>query len=118
MPSGGVIGATPGSGQIGQMPSGGRGQMRPGAGGRVNPVGGVIGQQGARGAAGNPGSTAHQGQLTGQPGRGRGRRDGEGDQNRWDPDNPWATEEGVDPIVSPPEAPGPIDPGPAIGYPR
>jgi hypothetical protein len=28
------------------------------------------------------------------------------------------TEEGVEPIVSPPEDPGPIDPGPAIGYPR
>ncbi|MEU4213779.1 hypothetical protein [Actinoplanes sp. NPDC026623] len=123
MPSGGVIGATPGSGLIGQMPGGSPGQSRPGAAGRVNPVGGVIGQQGsgqqgARGGAGRAGSAGHYGQMAGQPGRARGRREGEGDQNRWDPDNPWVTEEGVDPVVSPPEDPGPIDPGPAIGYPR
>jgi hypothetical protein len=36
----------------------------------------------------------------------------------WDPHNPWQTAEGVDPVVLPPQDPGPIDPGPAIGLDR
>jgi hypothetical protein len=56
------------------------------------------------------------GSAIGQQGRGRGRR-GEGDANtHWDPDNPWATDEGVDPVVLPPSDPDPIDPGPFIGH--
>jgi hypothetical protein len=122
MPSGGVIGAKPGSGMIGQMPSGSR---VPGSGsaGRVNPVGGVIGSQaetagrpGGRPGAGAGGMNGQHGSMVGQQGRGRGRR-GEGETStHWDPDNPWATDEGVDPVVLPPSEPGPIDPGPAIGY--
>jgi hypothetical protein len=120
MPSGGVIGANPGSGMIGQMPTGTQGGRPPGAG-RVNPVGGVIGQQGGA-PLGRGGTSAHgvpmqNGPLAGNQGRPRGRRQ-EGEQERWDPNNPWATEEGVDPVVLPPDDFGPIDPGPAIGYPR
>jgi hypothetical protein len=120
MPSGGVIGANPGSGMIGQMPTGTQGGRPPGAG-RVNPVGGVIGQQGGaplgRGGTSTHGMPMQNGPLAGNQGRPRGRRQ-EGEQERWDPDNPWSTEEGVDPVVLPPEDYGPIDPGPAIGYPR
>lgn len=111
MPSGGVIGATPGSGMISQMPGGNPGS-RAGGQARANPVGGVIGQQGsgptARGAA----------PVGNQTGRGRGRRADTTESTHWDPDNPWATDEGVDPVVLPPEEYGPIDPGPAIGYSR
>ncbi|MGW4941387.1 hypothetical protein ACWEOZ_07335 [Actinoplanes sp. NPDC004185] len=120
MPSGGVIGANPGSGMIGQMPTGAQGGRSPGAA-RVNPVGGVIGQQGGA-SPGRGGTSAHgmpmqNGSMTGNQGRPRGRRQ-EGEQHRWDPDNPWSTDEGVDPVVRPPDDFGPIDPGPAIGYPR
>jgi hypothetical protein len=117
MPSGGVIGANPGSGMIGQMPTGSSGGRAPGAG-RVNPVGGVIGQQGGT-PSGRSGASAHgqPGTMGGGQGRARGRRQ-EGEQERWDPDNPWSTEEGVDPVVLPPDDYGPIDPGPAIGYSR
>jgi hypothetical protein len=46
-----------------------------------------------------------------------GRRTGRRDQSEdtiWDPNNPWATAEGVDPVVLPPTVQQ-IDPGPAIG---
>ncbi|MET8146960.1 hypothetical protein ACIBSW_04065 [Actinoplanes sp. NPDC049668] len=112
MPSGGVIGATPGSGLIGQMPAGSSGS-RPGPGPRVNPVGGVIGQHGGPAVRG----MAPNGPLVNHAGKGRSRRDA-AESKQWDPDNPWATEEGVDPVVLPPAAPGPIDPGPVIGYQR
>ncbi|HYN96943.1 MAG TPA: hypothetical protein VES42_24130 [Pilimelia sp.] len=43
----------------------------------------------------------------------------EGEAGRhWDPDNPWETNEGVDPVVLPPREPGRTDPGPAIGFNR
>ncbi|MFY1574422.1 hypothetical protein ACN26Z_05985 [Verrucosispora sp. WMMD703] len=37
---------------------------------------------------------------------------------RWDPDNPWAVDTGISPIIRPPSEEGPIDPGPAIGLTR
>ncbi|MDT5040462.1 MAG: hypothetical protein QOE51_1447 [Actinoplanes sp.] len=121
MPSGNVIGARPGTGMIGQMPVGGRaGGMSPS---RVNPVGGVIGSQpgaggpmvvGSRGGSRMSGANGQPSSVMGQQGRGRRRGENE-DPQRWDPDNPWLTAEGVDPIVLPPNEPGPIDPGPAIG---
>ncbi|GAA3336115.1 hypothetical protein GCM10020358_07050 [Amorphoplanes nipponensis] len=125
MPSGGVIGARPGSGMIGQMPSGIPGGVPGGrapSAGRVNPVGGVIGQQGGgapsgRGRASTHGFPAQNSPMANGPGRAHGRRQ-EGEQDRWDPDNPWSVDEGVDPVVRPPEDFGPIDPGPAIGYQR
>jgi len=121
MPSGGVIGAKPGSGMIGQMPGGSRAPGYSSAG-RANPVGGVIGSQaetaGRPGMGGRPGSGAAgmNGQHGSKVGQRRGRR-GEGDSNTyWDPDNPWATDEGIDPVVLPASDPDPIDPGPFIGH--
>jgi len=120
MPSGGVIGATPGSGMIGQVPPAGAG-TRAGGSARVNPVGGVIGQQGPAGrstSAGIHGGSGLSTPLANQPGQRRGRREADVEATSWDPENPWVTDEGVDPVVLPPDAPGPIDPGPAIGYSR
>jgi hypothetical protein len=137
MPPGGIIGRTPGGGP------GEPGAARFGTQ-RVNPVGGVIGEPGAdgvggRGAAGFSGegmmgdgrgavagSRGSRGQVgragtrgtTAEPyGQAGGRRAGRRDQSeemRWDPDNPWATAAGVDPVVLPPVEQR-IDPGPAIG---
>jgi hypothetical protein len=126
IPSGGVIGATPGSGMIGQMPAG-TPDSRAAGSGRANPLGGVIGQQGGvpsttrGGVAGKSGMSTHgmpQSSLVGSQGRGRGQHQADSEQRHWDPDNPWATEEGVSPVLLPPENQGPIDPGPAIGYSR
>jgi hypothetical protein len=118
MPPGGLIGGTPGVG-IGGAPgrSAGQGTTRTGAR-RINPVGGVIGEEGTlgrtagRGVAGEhaAGISTPYGQVGGNK---RGRRD-EAGENRWDPDNPWETAEGVDPVVLPPREQR-IDPGPAIG---
>jgi hypothetical protein len=116
MPSGGVIGATPGSGMIGQMPAAAPG-TRAGGSTRANPVGGVIGQARA-GASVNNGVGSQSAPFGSPTGRGHGWRDDSNESTRWDPDNPWVTDEGVDPIVLPPEDHGPIDPGPAIGYSR
>jgi hypothetical protein len=124
MPPGGIIGRTPG-GALGE-PAGGR--LGPQ---RVNPVGGVIGEAnggpgmmgGGRGAMSGVrgGGTGRGGMRTTgvqQPyGQAAGRRSGQRRQSEdttWDPDNPWATDEGVDPVVVP-SAEQPIDPGPAIG---
>jgi hypothetical protein len=122
IPSGGVIGSTPGSGMIGQMPAGNPGG-RPGGALRANPIGSIIGQQGGgspgRGAVNTGRGVVNQSMPLGnQAGRGRSHRDGDSELVRWDPDNPWVTAEGVDPVVRPPAEGGPIDPGPAIGFPR
>ncbi|GAA3902975.1 hypothetical protein [Actinoplanes auranticolor] len=120
IPSGGVIGANPGSGMIGQMPAGGPG-TRPGGSARPNPVGGVIGQQGGSPACGSaPANRSISSSNTPFPNQTAGRhpRRDDTESTRWDPDNPWVTEEGVTPIVLPPSDQGPIDPGPAIGYSR
>ncbi|GLY25286.1 hypothetical protein Misp04_50170 [Micromonospora sp. NBRC 101691] len=127
MPPGGLIGGPPGMGL---------GQPAPGAptARRVNPIGGVIGGGGAGtaptgGAGSRPGSGRGpsisgmhgMGPYGGSPGlasqSGRREQD-EGNPRRWDPDNPWETARGVDPIVRPPDEEGPIDPGPAIGLDR
>ncbi|PYC70037.1 hypothetical protein C7C45_15140 [Micromonospora arborensis] len=137
MPPGGLIGGTPslGLGQPGSASSPTR---------RVNPIGGVIGGGGAgttptggagsrpgggRGSAGGQhlppmggapgfGGTAASGSAASYPpGRptGKGQHD---DGRAWDPDSPWEVDQGVDPIVRPPEEQGPPDPGPAIGFNR
>ncbi len=130
MPPGGLIGGPPGMG-LGQPAPG------PPAPRRVNPIGGVIGGGGA--------GTAPTGGAGSRPGAGRGpsisgihgmgpfgglpgasgqinrptRRDpNEAGPPHWDPNNPWETAQGVDPVVQPPEEEGPIDPGPAIGLDR
>ncbi|BCL15640.1 hypothetical protein [Micromonospora sagamiensis] len=130
LPPGGLIGGTPGMGL---------GQPAPGAPAprRVNPIGGVIGGGGAGtapsgGAGSRPGSgrgpsiSGMHGMspfggppgLAGQAGRPGRREPDELDPRRWDPNNPWETAQGVDPVVRPPDEEGPIDPGPAIGLDR
>jgi hypothetical protein len=114
MPPGGVIGGTTG-GSLGQP-----GATRAGAR-RINPVGGVIGEGGEGPAASGRGAgrgMGARGALSEQPfgqagGRGRGHRN-QTDETYWDPNNPWETEDGVDPVVLPPGEQR-IDPGPAIG---
>jgi hypothetical protein len=140
MPPGGLIGGAPGMG-LGQ-PGTSNSQPR-----RVNPIGGVIGGGGAgtaptggagsrpgsgRGSGalhgmsplggapglaglGSTGSTTGVGGVPGRPGRPGSHRE---DARRWDPDEPWATDQGVAPVVRPPDEEGPIDPGPAIGFNR
>ncbi|MFF5079755.1 hypothetical protein ACFY36_22105 [Actinoplanes sp. NPDC000266] len=111
MPPGGMIGAVPGGG-LGQP-----GATRPGVN-RINPVGGVIGggpgtRPGIRALAG----PEHMSGSTMPYGQGTPRRSGRMDNDegtRWDPNNPWQTAEGVDPVVEPSRERR-IDPGPAIG---
>jgi len=116
MPPGGLIGGVPGGG-LGQP-----GATRPGTR-RVNPIGGVIGEEGQGSATAGRGTArgmGARGMLTEQPfgqtGNRRARRD-HPDGTYWDPDNPWETDEGVDPVVLPPREQR-IDPGPAIGINR
>jgi hypothetical protein len=132
MPPGGIIGKTPGGG-MGEPVTGRFGPQR------VNPVGGVIGESGGspgmmggggrgvaagvRGSGGGRGNASMAGrgaingnssQPYGQSGGRRGGRRGQSEDTAWDPDNPWVTDEGVDPVVLP-VAEQRIDPGPAIG---
>jgi len=97
----------------------------PGASGRanrINPVGGVIGGTGAptgRSATLGPRPAGQTGlgypPATGAPSR---RRQDDEEARLWNPDHPWETKEGVEPVLLPPRPPGRIDPGPAIGYVR
>jgi hypothetical protein len=132
LPEGGLRSIAP-SGVIGGMPVGGTatrgaagtGLGRPGAGraaARVNPVGGLIGEGdgslGARrGTTSGMSASEHAAGvgMYGQGGGGRrsGRRD-EAENARWDPDNPWETAEGIEPVVMPAPVQR-VDPGPAIG---
>ncbi|RZT82638.1 hypothetical protein EV382_5948 [Micromonospora violae] len=134
MPPGGLIGGMPGMG-LGSPPAGGGAPLR-----RINPVGGLIGGGGAGtgptgGAGSRPGSGRGLNALQGTPpfgfapGIGQSpsgaapprpgiRMDADAEKRPWDPDNPWITDEGVAPIVRPPQEEGPIDPGPAIGIDR
>nr|WP_253866740.1 hypothetical protein [Micromonospora sp. WMMA2032] len=107
-PVGGVIGG----GGAGTAPSGGAGS-RPGSG-RLLPPNTVQGFP----LGGSPGSTSMgAGPLSGPNRRPRPPSDAE-DECRWDPDNPWQVDRGVDPVMRPPDDPGPTDPGPAIGLDR
>lgn len=110
MPPGGLIGGVPGVGVA--QPGGARPSPN-----RVNPVGGVIGgaPQGKASGVGalSPHSPATSG-IYGQPNGHRRSQRQQQDHNRWDPDNPWQTESGVEPVVLPPRERR-IDPGPAIG---
>lgn len=128
MPSGTVIGGS--GGFVGQVPSN-PSAPRGGITARPNPVGGMIGQPGpgqvggpnARGATARPAASTgvpsgQGGQLLGQPGRRNEGTDERSEGNQWDPDNPWATEQGVPPVLLPSSDSGPIDPGPAIGLNR
>nr|WP_088973513.1 hypothetical protein [Micromonospora siamensis] len=130
-PVGGVIGGgsagTGPSGSAGSRPGAGRGGQL-GAAHGMSPLGGAPIAGGGRGTGGarphisggpfgSGGNTATHG-VQGAPSP-PGRRDGETEERRrWDPDHPWETDEGVAPVVRPPEDEGPIDPGPAIGFGR
>jgi len=110
----------PRGGVIGSLPGGADGSRATPS--RVNPSGGVIGQQPGPGGRGGVRTGGQAGRITGgndvgamgsQP-RHRGRCRHGHDEQRWDPDNPWEINEGVDPIIMPDALPGRVDPGPGI----
>lgn len=133
-PSGlnGMPRAMPPGGMIGGLPGTGLGQPAPTTtpARRINPVGGMIGGGSGTGSAvGSVGQRAGSSpsgvrRVTGSGGTAMpsGATGGKRGDNRgtveWDPDNPWATDDGVAPVVLPPRKPGRIDPGPAIGSAR
>jgi hypothetical protein len=110
MPPGGVIGAAPGLG-IGQPATGSRPVQR------VNPIGGIIQPAGS---VTRPGTDERNSASPITPLAGFGSRPANREDEfttatkHWDPDNPWQTIKGGDPVILPP-AEKPIDPGPAIG---
>ncbi|GAA1588152.1 hypothetical protein [Actinoplanes couchii] len=132
LPNNGVIGGSPMSG--GGVPGGRAGQVGggsgmpggmggPGGSGArggtrgVNPSGGMIGGPGAnsRGTTGRGVNGMGPGGMGGHPGRrANGRTDEDPQGRRWDPDNPWETDNGVDPVLLPAQEQR-IDPGPSIG---
>jgi hypothetical protein len=109
LPPGGIIGATPTSG-LGQPTAGTRAPTT------VNPVGGVLGQNAqptGRASGARPALT--QSQPLSVAGQRNSNDHADPERNtRWDPNNPWQTATGVDPVVSPPPVQR-VDPGPAIG---
>ncbi len=123
----------PPNGTIGSTPAMGFSQQgNPVPPRRINPIGGVIGG-GAAGTApaGGAGSRPGGRQPSGSqnlpfgatPAGAIPKWNDESDRpskagKRWDPDHPWEVEDGVTPVVRPPEDGGPIDPGPAIGFNR
>ncbi|GIE27759.1 hypothetical protein Ait01nite_008040 [Actinoplanes italicus] len=94
---GGLIGGTP---PMGGSPSTRGGQLGASTRGgqRINPIGGMIGQE----AMSRPGQ------------RSTSRRSDDNESQRWDPDNPWETGSGMDPVLLPASEQR-IDPGPTIG---
>jgi hypothetical protein len=105
LPPGGVIGETPGT-ALGQPPVGRRPVQT------VNPAGGVLNPGGLKPGRSGRSVNTRGSQLMKPYGRG----DSE-DPRIWDPDNPWETAKGVDPVVLPPTQQR-VDPGPAIGLQR
>ncbi|RIV39523.1 hypothetical protein D2L64_09070 [Micromonospora radicis] len=132
MPIGGLIGGPPSAG-LGQPASANTPPRK------VNPIGGVIGGGAGTsptGAAGSrPGSsrgfagssqifppsggspimnTSSPSGIT-MPSRTNHHRQNEEKAQHWDPEHPWETDQGISPVIRPPNNEGPIDPGPAIG---
>jgi len=90
---------------------------------RINPVGGVIGGAGGTGTAPVGRSSTRGQNLIGPPAghlapRGGGGARGQSDEEQrlWNPDHPWETNQGVEPVLLPPASTGRFDPGPAIGH--
>jgi hypothetical protein len=76
---------------------------------RVNPVGGVLGEQ--PGIAGSArGGRQVSGGVFGQ----RLRRHGDDSSLTFDPNNPWATEQGGPAVLEPGAEPASHDPGPGV----
>lgn len=119
VPPGGVIGGRPGGG-VGGVPIGGGGGMPMGGGAapRANPVGGVIGPSGGAAGGRGAGGGAAGGRGAGMAGGPGGRRGQQGSDDRdsqhWDPDNPWAVEEGVAPSIEPNRTVSRHDPGTGV----
>ncbi len=136
MPPSGLIGGPLGPGLGPSSPS--ASQPR-----KVNPIGGVIGGGGGAagtgpsgGAGSRPGGGRASGSLPGglapiggapslgsggiaPPTRRHDRQQRDSDEARlWNPDSPWETDQGVNPVLRQQDEQGPIDPGPAIGFNR
>ncbi|BEL11352.1 hypothetical protein Q0Z83_095430 [Actinoplanes sichuanensis] len=100
LPPGGMIGGSP-NGLIGGSQTGGRTSPAGSSARstqRINPIGGLIGQDGT--VAGGR--------------KGHSRASEDRNPQHWDPDNPWQTIEGIDPVLLPSEEQR-INPGPTIG---
>jgi hypothetical protein len=106
LPPGGVIGGEPAPGAVSSHSSAAR--SAPSVARRVNPVGGVLGER--PGAAGSGGGGQFAGGLGGQ----RSRRRGDDSGVTFDPDNPWATEQGGPAVLEPGLEPTSHDPGPGV----
>ncbi|MEH1014075.1 hypothetical protein V6U90_13310 [Micromonospora sp. CPCC 206060] len=124
--SGSVIGGTPGAPF--NQPS-----TRTAPEKRINPVGGIIGSGGAgTNIVGNSGQRPGTGSSRTSPSNrhdmlplgtplspnGSHRTTEQRKPQHWDPDHPWETAEGVDPIMRRPHETDRVDPGPAIGLDR
>lgn len=107
LPPGGVIGGVPGPA------TGQRNIATPGAR-RINPIGGVIGGADVHSLGASRSGVSGNTVPYGQVGSRKSAEGDKSDHDRWDPDNPWETAEGVAPVVLPPRQHR-IDPGPAIG---
>jgi len=108
--------AAPRSGVIGNVPiTTGPGRSVPS---RVNPSGGVIGQQPRVGSKSTPRvarSQAASGYNTATTSA-QAERLGQSNDNakHWDPDNPWEVDVGVEPVIMPDTASVRVNPGPGI----
>jgi hypothetical protein len=107
LPPGGVVGPD-GVSQSGLGGTGRGGAASRAAVRRVNPVGGVIGEESGAGATSARGA----GMAGAGPGR-RGSTANEEHETRWDPDNPWSVATGVEPVIEPGQ-PEEFDIGPGV----
>ncbi|GAB3065259.1 hypothetical protein GCM10027186_16340 [Micromonospora schwarzwaldensis] len=105
-PVGGVIGG----GGAGTAPTGGAGS-RPGSGKLISPNG----SHGLSPLGGSPGSAPMRAGYPNGDTMHLRKSNGTDEQRRWDPDNPWQVDKGVEPVMRPPDETDPSDPGPAIG---
>lgn len=104
LPSGAVIG--------GAVPMGGVGAPGARPAGKPTPPAWLPGSLGQSGPARTGGATAPGG-MAGMPGAvRRGRSDD--DRLQFDPDNPWAVTDGVDPVIEPSQRHPRHDPGPGV----
>jgi hypothetical protein len=107
------IGGVAGRGAVAEVGGvSGRGAGRAGVRGAKPKVPPWLPEDERRGSAGGRGGGA-----TGPAGMASGRRAARRDAavgEQFDPDNPWETAEGVDPVIGPPEEIGRHDPGPNV----